>query len=881
MPDLGIAFQLVAVGVSMDQRDYAKEINSVRKAISRDVEKTTLAARLDTIFQQMLMQYVFSQPDSLVAMNGWSITSEFAWWLFNELKIKKPDIRIVLELGSGVSTVVLAAALKGKPNSRLVSIEHDYEYYCNTRRLLEGESLLDYVNLIYAPLVEYELNGEIYKWYDIPFDMLEQVIGVGNLDLVLVDGPPAATNRHARYPAYPLLKRFLSDNAKVILDDAGREQEKEILQMWDELDSFESEVVYLKGFRHDPAVYSARANKTNEKIQGKDWFKNLENRLINDIEKVELQGPRNNIADVVREFISNFFDLREERLNENKRHIATLAQKIDLQDEEINRIKKDLVNKDAQIEFEKNRNRTSEEKIVACEAKITNLLDGRRELEKSIHNLKNNASQFEAELNEANLLISEMRAKLSSARLQRDMYEERLGVVSRQLISAEKQIKILDNSLAFQLGKSIINQSKSVKGYLKMPVAIWRVVRRAQLRARGNDVKAKRKEIKNYSKDLQLLMENAKASTVLWVASQVADQRGYDEAVTFAKKYLHLSQEPALNLLIANKYLSSEKKWLFYVNKYIEQYGLSSIVLAEQGTSRFSRLTSISEIKVLDGSKISVIMPAYNAESTLAHAAQSILNQTWKNIELIIVDDCSTDETWNVANSIALSDPRVILLRNVANVGPYVSKNLALRVATGKYITGQDADDWSHPQRLQRDMELLGNGSSIKAVLSSMLRMNASGEFCRFAKIGLSSLDGARRVSSISLLIEKNTLRQKLGGWDSVRFGADSELIIRAEKVLGDDFIRADHIGMFCLDLETSLTNDPIHGVSKVHGISPTRKEYRNSYAQWHKKIDINNAVLPFPHMDRYFSAPEPMLVAMEYIERNIRDHDQQMVRVL
>ena len=96
--------------------------------------------------------------------------------------------------------------------------------------------------------------------------------------------------------------------------------------------------------------------------------------------------------------------------------------------------------------------------------------------------------------------------------------------------------------------------------------------------------------------------------------------------------------------------------------------------------------------------KISIIMPAYNASSTLALAIESILGQTWDDIELIVVDDCSTDDTFEIAQRYAAQDPRVTAVRQPRNMGAYAARNAGVRLSTGDFITVHDCDDWSHPK---------------------------------------------------------------------------------------------------------------------------------------------------------------------------------------
>src|SRR5690606_13076944 len=128
---------------------------------------------------------------------------------------------------------------------------------------------------------------------------------------------------------------------------------------------------------------------------------------------------------------------------------------------------------------------------------------------------------------------------------------------------------------------------------------------------------------------------------------------------------------------------------------------VTPLCLAPTNDSRFNRLAALGAEAPRSGPLVSVLMPAFNAERTLKTAASSILQQTWRSLELIIVDDASTDATWRIAQDIAAADSRVTVRRNTTSVGPYVCKNLMLNLVQGEYITCHDADDWAHPQRLE------------------------------------------------------------------------------------------------------------------------------------------------------------------------------------
>lgn len=98
---------------------------------------------------------------------------------------------------------------------------------------------------------------------------------------------------------------------------------------------------------------------------------------------------------------------------------------------------------------------------------------------------------------------------------------------------------------------------------------------------------------------------------------------------------------------------------------------------------------------------ISVIIPAYNAQDTIARALNSALEQTLPAAEIIVVDDLSTDDTASVVRAMARSEPRIRLIEQPVNGGPARSRNAAIRAAAGEWIAILDADDAWMPNRLE------------------------------------------------------------------------------------------------------------------------------------------------------------------------------------
>ena len=109
----------------------------------------------------------------------------------------------------------------------------------------------------------------------------------------------------------------------------------------------------------------------------------------------------------------------------------------------------------------------------------------------------------------------------------------------------------------------------------------------------------------------------------------------------------------------------------------------------------------------LEKDKISILMGLYNAEKTIDESIKSILNQTYKNWELIICDDGSIDNGMNIVKKYLNKDNRIVLIQNNKNMGLNYTLNHCLKYATGEYIARMDADDISLPQRLQKEVEII------------------------------------------------------------------------------------------------------------------------------------------------------------------------------
>lgn len=300
---------------------------------------------------------------------------------------------------------------------------------------------------------------------------------------------------------------------------------------------------------------------------------------------------------------------------------------------------------------------------------------------------------------------------------------------------------------------------------------------------------------------------------------------------------------------------TDENKRLEHINNIYKNAGLLLLEKKDENKSlSLSNLTAKGTVSydLIQDEKVSIIIPVFNAESTISIALDSLLNQTWKNIEIIVVDDCSTDSTADVVENYAKIDNRVRLIRKTENQGAYAARNTGLKFVTGDYITVHDSDDWSHPQKIEQQVLALKSMNQYVAVITNWVRVKSD-----LVPVGSWLLKGSFFDINLSSLLFKRSVINDLGGWDFVRVSGDTEYYWRIKKFYGSKSILELNPQIpysFSLVSETSLTrSSATHVRTHLFGL---RRIYREGAMWWHKNssslyIDPNqnprNAVRPFP----------------------------------
>ncbi len=219
----------------------ARPASTVRRAIEATVRKEAANAVSQLEAHANLQRYL-SEGQLMPELHGWPVSPDFAVMLID--LVESNDYDLVIEFGSGTSTLLMAIALARAAKRRRrsapavqVAFEHLGEFHQQTRSLLERAGVAHAVQLELAGLQTWEsAQGTAYAFYAC-HDKLDAIVrtmpGAIAKVLVVVDGPPAATGQHARYPALPIVLASLRGVAMdVLLDDHARPEEQEVSKMW-------------------------------------------------------------------------------------------------------------------------------------------------------------------------------------------------------------------------------------------------------------------------------------------------------------------------------------------------------------------------------------------------------------------------------------------------------------------------------------------------------------------------------------------------------------------------------------------------------------------------------------------------------------------------
>lgn len=289
--------------------------------------------------------------------------------------------------------------------------------------------------------------------------------------------------------------------------------------------------------------------------------------------------------------------------------------------------------------------------------------------------------------------------------------------------------------------------------------------------------------------------------------------------------------------------------WLHWLGLPLRASGLEPVSLESGPGSAFQRLCCRPASWVDAGPLVSVVMPVHCAGEAVDVAIRSILAQSWRRLELIIVDDGSPTRHLALLERWVAADPRVRLIRCAKNRGAYTARNIGLAAAQGEFATCHDADDWSHPRKLQVQVEdLLAHPDRI-ANMTRLVRVNEDLEIHhRHPGRALA------HPALVSLMFRRRPVVARLGCWDQVRKMGDAEFLRRLELVFAQTVPVVGGEAPLCFALQAAGS---LSGSDMLRGyMAPERQVYRARFREWHAliaegranpKLDPEGGARPFP----------------------------------
>ncbi|WP_339119350.1 glycosyltransferase [Halomonas sp. BMC6] len=300
--------------------------------------------------------------------------------------------------------------------------------------------------------------------------------------------------------------------------------------------------------------------------------------------------------------------------------------------------------------------------------------------------------------------------------------------------------------------------------------------------------------------------------------------------------------------------LNDDARRIELINQAFAIHGFSGIRRKDKTQPlSIGNVVGLPAPKVKGAKKVSIIMPIYSAGEQVRIAIESLLAQTYDNIEIIAVDDCSPDHTFDVLKALAKEDPRVKAVQPPHNGGAYAARNYGLTFATGELFTTHDSDDWSHPQKIATQVAYLEKHPKVMGCSAHWIRAQDNLAFTQNWRPN----NCLTHWSQSSFMFRKEVL-DIVGEWDHVRIGGDTEYIWRMQAQFGKKSfakIYSDTPLAFALDEESSLTRTKATHVRTVYfGL---RHIYREICAWWHasqKHLNVQDA-----KTKRAFPAPRSM----------------------
>lgn len=265
---------------------------------------------------------------------------------------------------------------------------------------------------------------------------------------------------------------------------------------------------------------------------------------------------------------------------------------------------------------------------------------------------------------------------------------------------------------------------------------------------------------------------------------------------------------------------------------------------ARDGATPFDRLHCDVPAGSVGGDLVTVVVSSFRPGPELLTSVRSIVRQTWRDLEIVVVDDASGPEHADVYRKVAELDPRVRVLVQVENAGTYSARNRAIDEAQGVYVTFQDSDDWAHPERIERSVAALAADSLVTGVRTNAVKLSDDLVLARRTNTN-------RKAAAPTLMFRRQQAWAALGSFDPVRKAADTEFHLRLDAALPGRVVDLDETLQLMRMSVGSLSREEL----RADWRHPARLLYRSAMLTWHDEIR-HGAPACLGRGERRFPAP-------------------------
>ena len=291
-------------------------------------------------------------------------------------------------------------------------------------------------------------------------------------------------------------------------------------------------------------------------------------------------------------------------------------------------------------------------------------------------------------------------------------------------------------------------------------------------------------------------------------------------------------------------------RWLGRLSRELLGKSLAelSFYSSDIATPLDSLRANFAPVAVNDGPLVTIVMSTFQPSEHIFTAVRSALEQSYRNIEVLVIDDASGKAYDEILARVAALDPRVRVLRQIENGGTYRIRNRALDEANGEFITFNDSDDWMHPERINLQVQHLLAHPDQMSNISMSTRLTDR----------LEAVESNRRlrvgICEPALMFRRLPVVDKIGYFDDVRKGGDTEYRKRLNKAFAQD--SAVILPWRALTLQRADNGGLTQGELGFRWIAEFRTAYRDSYQHWQNRLAKETGLRLGRGLARTFYAP-------------------------